>query len=136
MRLLIQLKRIKWVMQFFRYTIVGTSATIFQLLVLSLLNDVLKMNYLLASIIAFVFATTYAFSIHNTWSFKQHERQGVLKKYPIFISFNLFILLLNTACLYSLVDNFNLWPVLGQAIVIPVLGVFNFLLQKFITFDA
>jgi len=136
MRLLAKLKDINWLRQLYKYALTGASSVSFQLLLLFLLNSILNIYYIQSSIIAFVIAASYAFSLHNFWSFKGNKRQGNFQKYVIFIGINLIILLLNTFCIYFLVDKLNFIPIIAQAVITPILGTLNFYLQKFITFIA
>lgn len=87
-----------------RFIISGGTSAVVDLLLLFLLNTVLGVHYIAASILAFLGAFGVSFTLHKFWTFKSHgdstHRQAIL-----YFGTSLFGLFLNTVLMYVFVDH-------------------------------
>jgi len=126
----------KWVRQFPRFVVVGTSATIIQLGLLYLLTEFFELYYILSASVALVISITFAFIFNKWWTFNVKGLEKIKFQYLSFFSIYLVGIFVNMACLYFLVEFFDIYYLLAQWIIIIILGFANFVLQKIITFKA
>ena len=124
-------------MKLMRFSLVGISGTVINILIFNLLVHVefIKLNYLLANMIAFCIAASNNFYWNNVWTFKGHAAQKCLKiKYIQYVMISGFNLMLNTAMVYVFVRYLNFPVSLANILAIGFCFLFNFIGNYFVTF--
>lgn len=119
---------------FLKFTLVGASGVIVNLIIYSGLIY-LNIHYLLAAIIAFIFAVTNNFYWNFIWTFKNRaETKSVQKKYLEFFSVSFINFLVNISALKFMVSLFDFNKIIAQIVAIGIAFIFNFIGNYLITF--
>ena len=127
---------------FYRYIVVGSLATIVDLIVFTLLTSGLSLNYLLATTISVIIATAVKFSLCLRFVFTLRQRSPIRAWwYQLTTSF--LALFANLIIMYLLVDilAFNQLTIIlidgllwARAITTAIVFLFNFSMSKYIVF--
>lgn len=112
--------------QFLRFLIVGGSGTVLNMAVFTLCTDLIGIHYVLASVIAFMFAVTSNYCWNRWWTFKWRGRRGMATQYVQFVTVSLLALGVNLLVLRSAVELLGLGPKIGQLAGIAAGTLFNF----------
>lgn len=119
--------------RFAKYTIFSSSAFWFDLLLLFLLVQFVKINYLAATTGAFIVAHSVNYSLNRKWNF--HEtKEGISKSYATFITFGLLCLVFIVFSLKFVVENFHANYLLARIAIALFVGFVNFSFNYFISF--
>lgn len=125
----------KQIKQFLRYTIVGIFSVTINISVLYTFVELLSVHYLIGAFFAGVCSTTFAFYWDKRWTFK-NKNKHYHTQFVRFASVITFGSILHLFLLSFLVEIVQVWYLLSQMIIMPTLGIGNFLLNKFWTFKA
>jgi len=112
-----------------RYLLSGGTAGLSLLASLYILNYLLGIHYLVASIMAFVVAFLVSFVLHKFWTFKSHEEK-VHKQVVLYMGATLSSLGLNTFLLYIFVDHFHMQVLFSQMIVGFLVAFVTFFISR------
>ena len=112
-----------------RYLLSGGTAGLSLLASLYILNYLLGIHYLVASIMAFVVAFLVSFVLHKFWTFKSHEEK-VHKQVVLYMGATLSSLGLNTFLLYIFVDHFHKQVLFSQMIVGFLVAFVTFFISR------
>lgn len=114
--------------QFLNFLIVGASATAVQLILLTAFIELLAIQKVLSSALAYALSSIFNYTLNYSLTFK--SSQSHTKTLPRFIGTSVFGLLLNTMSfsLFLIVFNYYL---LSQCFATGLTLVSNFLLHKF-----
>jgi len=115
------------------YTIIGGICGFFDLVLLFIFVDFLKIWYLLAAAISFILVSIFGFYCHKRFTFR-HTGSGTGFRYVIFLLTAGSGLLWNLLLLYISVSILHIWYLLAAAIVKFIVLIWNFLMNKFVTF--
>lgn len=118
--------------KFIKFCIVGAGNTLLTFLVFSLLFTV-GMNYLAANIIGYSVGVANSYFWNRRWVFRTESSYKNLIR---FISVNVLTLLINTSCLFILVDFLGIHELIAQLIATGIGMVINFTLNKIWTFKS
>lgn len=121
--------------RFFRYSLVGTSTFLFDLILLSLFIDILDMPPTVAAGIAFLMAVSVNYMISSIWIFPGTSR----KKSHVFSGFYLIAfsgLLIVSGGMYILTEVAALHFLLARFIIAGVTGLWNYLLNLYQNFKV
>jgi len=125
--------KIKGVIQFFKFAIVGIINTIINMSVLFILTEYFHIYYIISAIFAFIVAVTNSFILNKVWTFKESKGKAI-KRYLKFFTVSIIAFLINVSILYSLTEFFNVYYLISQIIGISVSLWVNFLGNKLWTF--
>jgi putative flippase GtrA len=125
----------KSITRFLKYTVVGTSTFAVDLLLLYVLIDGFKMNYLVGAGLSFIFAISINYFLSRRFVFKGTQR-GVGSGYVNFIAVALAGLLIVIGGMYVLVAVAGVGYVLSRFIIAGLTGFWNYLLNLFVTFKV
>ncbi|BFD25071.1 MAG: GtrA family protein [Candidatus Parcubacteria bacterium] len=109
--------------------VVGLTSIVF----LFIFYDLVKLSLELSTALAFILAFFVSFFIHRGWTFGT-RRQGVSKQMIAYFFNTLIILSLNIILVQWLTNFFGVWHLLSQLIANVTLGLYNFLMSKFVIF--
>ena len=124
--------------QFIEFCVVGVSNTLIHYTVYALLVF-LRLNYVLANLIAFLISVTNAFYWNNKYVFKtrQGEKRSLLRSFlKTVLSYGITGLGLSTVLLILWVEILHLPELLGPVLNLLVTIPLNFLLNKFWAFGS
>ena len=123
------------VVRFLKYSSVGVSTFLFDLLLLYIFTDILEMNYLVAAGVAFLIAVSINYVVSRKFVFKGTLR-GVKSGYVNFIGIAGIGLLFVVSSMYVLVTVFSLPPLISRIGVAGITGFWNYLMNLFINFKV
>ena len=125
----------KQIKQFIRYTVIGFFSVTINISVLYTLVELVSLHYLIGAFFAGVCSTTFAFYWDKRWTFKnknKHYKTQFFRFASVITIGSIFHLLLLT----FLVEIVKLWYLLSQMMIMPSIGLGNFLMNKYWTFKA
>ncbi len=120
--------------KFFIYGIVGVIGTFIHFLTLVLLVELFNQDPVFSSSIGFIFTVIISFILNKKFTFKTRSKNNSI----LFIKYSLVSIsgfILNSLIMYLTVHVFTIHYFIGQAIVIIVLPISNFLLNHYWTFN-
>ena len=117
-----------------KYIISGGTAAVVDLGLLYIFTDIVGLWYLLAAVIAFVFGLFTSFSMHKFWTFRESSLHRLKKQFVFFTSLALVNLILNTFLMYIAVEMLGIWYLGAQFVIMGLLAVMNFVINKTVTF--
>jgi len=124
----------KTIKQFVKFSIVGVSNTLINLLVLFILTDFFHVYYIISAVFAFIVAVTNSFILNTIWTFKEKIKHKAKEKYVKFFIISVLALLANLLILYAFVEYFNMHYLIAQIIGIINNVIINFFGNKLWTF--
>jgi putative flippase GtrA len=116
-----------------RFLVIGGFCAGLSLLIMYGFTDLLKLNYLVSTVISIVVTNFIGFYLNKHYTFKTKRKsfwREMWKYYSVMIS----SYLLNLMIMYLLVDVINIWYLYATMILIVILTPYNFLLHKFWSF--
>lgn len=121
------------VFRFFRYGFVGLVGTLIHVGTVVVLVELLKLNPLFSSCIAFTLALIVSYILNRKWTFEmQHHNMIIFAKYLIV---SLIGLGLNMLIMYITVYVLKWWYFVGLTLVVIIVPISNFFLNLLYTFN-
>ena len=120
--------------EFFKFGVVGLSGTILNLLVFYFMAGILGLHYMIAAIIAFVFAATSNYLLNKVWTFNEKIKDRIARKFVQFFTVSVVTLGINLGILFALVEGIGMYYMFAQVISIMLSMIFNYVGNKFWTF--
>lgn len=120
--------------EFFRYLLIGFVCAISDLFLLYVLVEYFHIWYLAAATISFVIITTTGFFGIKYYTFKNTDK-NFHKQVVIFSIIACAGLVINTFFMYFLVSIAGLWYLVSNIITKIIVLIWNFLANKYITFN-
>ena len=108
-----------------RFIISGGVAFVVVLLSVYILNSLLHLYYLLASILAFIFGFSTSFSMHRFWTFESNG--AIHKEGGLYLLVSLGSLLLNTILIYLFVGHLGQKVLVAQFFSTAICALLSFL---------
>lgn len=122
----------KSICQFLLYVIVGAGATIVEWLFFYALNQLMKINYFLATTISFIFSTFANWLLGKLILFhKSYEDWKELAK--IYLT-SIIGLIMNLFIMWIAVEYFNIDKMISKIIATGIVFIWNFIIRKFIIY--
>jgi putative flippase GtrA len=115
-----------------RFLVTGGVNTAFGYLVYAFGVVALDLSYFWSIILSYVIGVSFSFVTFRAFVFTSGERS--FRSYPRFILTYVFLLAVNIAALYVLVDLAGFNKLVAQALVIPVCAVLSFVINRFFVF--
>ena len=114
--------------KFIRYGVVGAIGATIHLALLVFLVKAFSIHPIVASSAAFLVTVIVSYCLNYTWTFQaQSNHATTLARY---ITVCLIGFCLNAGIMFIVVDVFQLWYLLGQAIATVVIPISNFILNS------
>jgi len=123
------------VLRFARYSSVGVGTFLLDLALLFVLTDFLKVQYVVATGIAFFFAVSLNYLISRKTVFRGSER-SLKGGYLNFIIFALAGMVTSMLGMYILVSVFALYYIYARIIVAGFVGMWNYLMNLYVNFKV
>lgn len=117
-----------------KFIIAGSFSSGTDLVVLFLMYDLLKMEIVFSTSVAFIMSFVISFTLQKFWTFRNKSQERLTRQFFLYMLTAFFGLNINAAGMHMLVNGFNIWYILAQVIVNLFLGFINFIIYKFIIF--
>jgi putative flippase GtrA len=117
---------------FVLYAIIGAFCASLDFSIFTILIYYLSINYLIANIISVNLGILTSFTLNRQFNFKVKNRP--LKRFAVFYTVGLLGLFIGSAFLWLSVEVFNVKVLVSKIIVIMIITVIQFSLNKLITF--
>lgn len=118
--------------QFLKFSVIGVLNTAITFITYTLLVH-FQINTIISNSIGYILGTVNSYFFNNYWVFKAKDKSKEV--FTKFIIVNIITLCVSNGLLIYITERMMVEKILAQAFVIPVTTVFNFLLNKFWTFD-
>lgn len=119
--------------QFIKFSVVGASNTVIDFGVYLLSTRVLGFYYLIGNVISFTVAGTWSYVINRKWTFRDTTTR-VHTQYLKFLIVSLVGLGLTSLLLYLFVHHLHLHDIVGKALAVAIVLIWNFSLNRLWTF--
>lgn len=115
------------------YSIVGLGAAITYLSIVVFLVELMFIDVVIASIIAYIPSVIGSYYLNFFWVFRSKQKHRIaLSQYFFVISLGW---VLNILCIYTTVNILNWWYVYGQLLACIIVAINNFTLNYLWTFS-
>lgn len=119
--------------QLLKYGFSGGLSSLLDLTLFYTLTELLQIPYYTTAPISFSFGAITNYILQRKLTFK-NKYQKKTKQFTFFFTYAIIGLVTNSILLTMLIEGLTLWPTLAKAIIIPVLGLINYLVHRKITF--
>src|SRR5690606_33813932 len=119
--------------QFIKYGLVGLVGTAIQTSTLIILVELYSFRPIFASIIGFIGSLIVSFILNLKWTFQVSENKAQLFIKYVIVSIS--GLILNVSIMFIFVDIFGGWYIWAQIIVIIIVPIVNFIMNRFWAFS-
>jgi len=119
--------------QLIKYFLVGCLAAPVDLGTVWFSVDFLRFDYRLAVVFGFIFSVTVTFIFNRIWTFASKSKERIYQYFK-YLSVALSGVFLNLILITILVEVFDFWYLLAQAILNPLIGFCCFLTNRRWTF--
>lgn len=118
------------------YLIFGVLTTVVNAVVFYIINDIMKINYMAATIISWVFAVLFAYITNKIWVFNSRSLKlsVIIKEMSAFISARLFSLGFTVLYMYVSVDIFGIDEFISLLISNVFVVIMNYVFSKIFIF--
>lgn len=120
--------------QIIKFGLIGTLNFIIDLLIYLFLTRQLSIYYILAHIIAFLFANSISFILNKNFAFQDNNQEKIFIKYLKFLSLTIFSLFISAVILFTTVHYLKILDIYGKIIGTIVAAIWNFVMYKLIVF--
>lgn len=132
-----KLLAIPFVKQFCSYFLVGGVSAIIEWILFAVFSNVVGINYILATCLAFVFSTTANWYLGKIWTFKENKKYEDEKTKEVVLVFAVsgIGLLMNMGLMFVFVDILGLGTsvlkTLSKVAATGIVFIWNFFIRKF-----
>lgn len=117
-----------------KFIISGSFAGVADLFFLFILHGLLRWDIVLSTSIAFILSFLISFTLQKFWTFRNYSHDKMVGQLFLYVLNAVIGLNLNGFFMHLLVNKFNVWYILAQIIVNLAIGLWNFIVYKFIVF--
>lgn len=121
--------------EFLKFSLVGLSGTILNIIILYVLTEKFEIYYIFSAIFAFFVSATSNFILHKTWIFKENIGTRLVEKYIKFFGVSLLALSVNIFFLYVFTEFLNIYYIISQLLATAFSLMINFIGNKIWTFQ-
>ena len=125
-----------WLLQLFRYIIVGGFAFIIDYLLLHILTESFNLYYILSATISFIVGLIINYLLSIIWIFKTSKYNSRSLEFTIFSIIGLIGLGLNALLLYIATDILQIYYMISKIFVACIIMLWNFFCRKLILFTT
>ncbi len=125
----------KTVKRFFKYSAVGFSTFILDLVLLYILTSFLSINYLIGTAIAFIIAVSLNYVLSRKYVFRK-TTEKINISYLRFVSIAIFGLLIIVSSMFISVEIYNNNYIVSRVIIACVVGFLNYLFNLHLNFKV
>ncbi len=117
---------------FVLYVIIGVFSASLDFVVFTIFTHYLSINYIVANVISVNCGIITSFTLNTIYNFKVWDK--LIKRFVTFYSIGLLGLLISSLLLWLFVEVFNVNILISKLVVIMVITIVQFSLNKLITF--
>ncbi|MDZ4221471.1 MAG: GtrA family protein [Patescibacteria group bacterium] len=117
-----------------KYGISGGTAVAVNLAVLYVCTDVLGIWYVVSAAVAFSVSLVTGFYLQKFWTFRDTGTHRIKRQMALYTSVGLLNLALGPLLLFLLVEALAIWYLAGQVMVMAVLALESYFINRFVTF--
>lgn len=121
---------------FLKFFIAGLAAGSIDLILLFIFHDLLNINIVFSTSIAFLLSFLFSFYLQRVWTFENKDGAKVPKELVLYMLNAFLSLNINGFSMHFLTTEIHVWYLLAQIIVNIFLGTLNFFIYKFIIFRS
>jgi putative flippase GtrA len=125
----------KSLIRFLKYFLIGFSTFLLDLFLLYFFTDILLINYLVSTAIAFIISITIHYHFSRKFVFSKTTR-GIKHGYYIFLGTAILGLMFVVLLMALLVEKLFLNYIIARVIVAGVVGMYNYLVNLFFNFKV
>lgn len=120
----------------FLYLVFGVLTTVINIIVFWISNDLLKIEYKISNIIAWIVAVIFAFITNKIFVFesKNKSKEETTREAASFLVARLFSLVVDMVIMILMIDIININSIVAKVISNVVVIVINYIFSKFIIF--
>ena len=115
------------------YLIAGVLTTVVSFVTYEIFKDIFHIHYIISNILSWIAAVIFAYFINRKYVFESNSKDK-LKEFISFVKYRILSLLIETACMYLLVDICKVDDDISKIIVQFIVVVLNYIFSKFFTF--
>lgn len=115
------------------YLVFGILTTIINVISFWLCNDILKMNYKLSNIIAWLLAVAFAFITNKLIVFE--SKQNILREGIVFFGARVFSLFVDMIIMIAMIDYLKIHALISKIIVNIIVVIINYIFSKYFIFQ-
>lgn len=120
--------------QLIRYLLVGGLGTVAHLMVLVISVELAGLSATWGAVLGYLCALLISFIFNHKWTFS--SKKSYLSSFPKYVLVSVSGLVLNAMMVSGLVNHFGWWYLSAQLIVIWVVPITNYLLNKYWSFEV
>jgi dolichol-phosphate mannosyltransferase len=120
---------------FLKYCIVGFSGIIINNGLLYVLTEYMTIFYIISSLISIEVSKISNFILNDKWTFKNDKSKSLINRFVLFEIISIGGVVLNLILLYVLVDEFKVYYIYANILLVPIILVWNYLLNRYITWS-
>lgn len=120
------------------YLFFGGLSTLLNIVVFFCLNTLVKMNYQVANVIAWIVVVIFAYTTNKIWVFesKTSSKSELIKETLSFIIARLITLGMEFVLLYVLIEKLHILEIISKIIINVVVIIVNYLFSKIFIFNS
>ncbi|XJS10212.1 GtrA family protein [Aerococcaceae bacterium WGS1372] len=119
------------IQQLFNFAVVGGISTLIDFIVLFIMHEVMSINYLVGTAIAFIVATIFNYWASMRYIFEsKYNKHEKTKEFTIFFILSIAGLILTQVLMVLFVERFNFEVMLSKVFVTVFVMLFNFISRK------
>lgn len=119
--------------QLLKYGLCGGFSSALDLIIFFTLNEIFHIPYYYVAPISFSIGSITNYVMQRKLTFK-NSYPNKKKQFTFFFTYAIIALIANSILISMLVEGMHLWPTLAKAMVIPIIGLVNFIVHRKITF--
>jgi len=124
-----------WIVQFFRYIMVGGVSFVVDYGLLYLLTEYAEIHYILSATLSFIAGLIVNYKISTNWIFRHSKLSSKTVEFTIYGIIGVVGLLLNNLLLFMFTDIFHVHYMVSKLIVAAIVMIWNFVGRKYILFN-
>lgn len=117
------------------YLIFGVLTTLVNILLYLAFAHIIKINYIIANILAWFFSVIFAYVTNRIWVFKS-KNENIIVEFVMFLCGRLFSGVLDTLLLYLFVGLLFIDDVVAKIVIGVIVVIVNYVLSKEIIFNS
>lgn len=116
------------------YLFFGVLTTLVDAIIFYLFNDIVKINYIFSTTLAWCFAVLFAYITNKLWVFNNNKTKNILKEIFYFFSLRLVSLILSIIFMIIFVEIFKINELISKLLVNVFVVIANYFFSKIFIF--
>lgn len=116
------------------YLIFGVLTTLINIIVFYLFNDLIKIDYKISNIIAWIISVVFAFVTNKTVVFESKNKNNIGKEIITFFIARIVSLIVDMIMMIIMIDIMKITSIIAKVITNVIVVIINYIFSKFIIF--